>query len=432
MDLHTYHNLVNYLEQHELPKDFNEQQKRQLSRMAIHYSTNNGILYKKNRKNPEQHQRVITLLDREKLLYNLHSSPFGGHFGVKKTIERILEKYYWPNLGQDVKRYIETCDACQRTGKPPKVQLTESTKVVEPFYQIGIDFIGPLKETTNGNKYIIVATDYFTKWPEAKAVPKATAAETAEFLYKDIICRHGAPSVILTDRGSHFVNNIIKEIQQEVGFTHKLASAYHPQTNGQTERFNGTLCRSILKTLQTSTAEWDTLIPSILLAYRSLKHESTKFSPFFLVYGREPQLPVDLEINKDKIPMLPYEEALQRRISSIVGVFKDTQVIAQQNIMQAQQRQREQQNKLKKPKTFKINDMVLMYDSSKQHVFGDKFSVKWLGPYWIEKKLGTNTYLLRDQLGNVDSRPVHAERLKFYKQRETEEPTVIITGVIPI
>jgi len=95
-----------------------------------------------------------------------------------------------------------------------------------------MDFVGPLPETARGNKYIIVAMDYLTKWPEAKALPDAKALSATNFFYEDIICRHGCPKVLLTDRGTHFVNELLDALCQQLGTKHSLSIAYHPQTNG--------------------------------------------------------------------------------------------------------------------------------------------------------------------------------------------------------
>ena len=177
MDLTEYNAFIDYLLRHNYPTNYTTQQKQKLARQAIQYTCENGILFRKNKRNPEQPLRIITLLDRDKLLYNLHSSPLSGHFGIRKTIERAMEKYYWSTMGNDIKSYVESCDVCQRMGKPAKSTSITPIKVTGPFEQIGIDFVGPLKVSSKQNRYIIIATDYLTKWPEAKPIPKATALE---------------------------------------------------------------------------------------------------------------------------------------------------------------------------------------------------------------------------------------------------------------
>src|SRR6185369_13036756 len=202
---------------------------------------------------------------------------------------------------------------------------------------------------------------------------------------------------------------------------------YHPQTNGLTKKFNGTLCKSLAKCLQTSQSTWDQLIPSVLFVYRTLKQESTKYTPFYLVYGREAQLPIDIEVQEKENPLpLTYEEALEKRISSLIGTFTDALIISSRNVKHTQELQKKRQNKLAEAREYHENDIVLVYDSAKKNVHGQKFDPKWMRSFWIEKKLGNKVYLLRDKIGNTLPNPVHAERLKHYKQRYLVETQVII------
>ena len=201
-------------------------------------------------------------------------------------------------MRKDIEIYIKSCDQCQRKGKPQGENELNPIKIKEPFYQIGIDFVGPLPITERGNKYIIVAMDYFTKWPEAKAVSEATAKEVSKFIYEDIICRHGCLKKILSDRGSHFNNQMIRELMEKFKIKHGFSTPYHPKTNGLVERFNKTLCEALAKLENNGKNNWDLNIAPILFAYRTNKHNSTKIEPFYLVYGRKGILPNDEERKK--------------------------------------------------------------------------------------------------------------------------------------
>src|SRR6185436_5637918 len=325
----------------------------------------------------------------------------------------------WPNLAEDVKYYIELCDVCQRTGKPNKDQTVIPIKVTGPFDQIGIDFVGPLKASSKGNKYIIVTTDYLTKWPEAKLVTNATAKEVANSLYEEIICRHGVPSSIISDRGKAFLGRVVGLLKEEVGFKHKLAVPYHPQTNGLTERFNKTLCRSLGKCVNSATEDWDDLIPSVLFAYRTLKHSTTKYSPFYLLHGKEAQLSIHLELSHMNLIEVPYEEALNRRIAQIIGTFTDALILAKDNIGNVQQIKEERSRKIEKASTFKEGDLVIQYDAAKQNVHGDKFTLRWTGPYYIHRKIGDKTVILRDKADpDKLSSPITTSLIKHYKQKD--------------
>src|SRR3954449_6995959 len=194
-------------------------------------------------------------------------------------------------MRKDVIRHIEYCDSCQRRGKKGGIGQLNPIKVGQPFERIGLDFVGPLPRTRNDNKYILVATDCMTKWPEARAMKNATANNTIEFIYKEIICRHGCPKIILTDRGSHFRNQLVNGLCQKFEIKHKLSSPYHPQTNSLVERFNRTLCESLAKVTEYED-EWDEHVESVLFGYRTVIQRTMKKTPFYLTYGREATLPI--------------------------------------------------------------------------------------------------------------------------------------------
>ena len=242
--------------------------------------------------------RIIRRHEFEGIMYLFHDHQISAHFGIQATYDKILERYWWKGMLKDITTYIKSCDQCQRRGKPQGKHELHPIKVKEPFYQIGIDFVGPLPQTEKGNKYIIVAIDYFTKWPEAKALKEASAKEVSIFIFEDIICRHGCPQKILSDRGSHFNNQLIKDLTQKFEIKHNFSTPYHPKTNGLVERFNKTLCEALAK-LSQETTKWDENIAPVLFAYRTKKNDSTRIQLFYLTYGRQAKLPTDNDDTKE-------------------------------------------------------------------------------------------------------------------------------------
>ena len=156
-----------------------------------------------------QPQRVILPDQTELILFNLHKDLTEAHLGIETTYEKLKERYYWPQMYESVRRYVQQCDACQRRGAPNRKEKSHPIAVKGPFHQIGIDIKGPLPITTKGNRYLIVVMDYLTKWLEAKPLKQVKAIDVAEFIFKEIISRHGVPEVILTDRGTEFNNQCI-------------------------------------------------------------------------------------------------------------------------------------------------------------------------------------------------------------------------------
>lgn len=201
MDPQEYFELVQYLSKQKFPFSFDTQQQNCLISKSKFFELKNNLLYKKDRRKRTCNQllQVLQSHEIEPILYMLHNHPLGRHLGTDKVFNKVQDLYYWPQIYDNIKDYIRSCDSCQRRGQKQNKEELQPIPVGEPFHRIGIDFVGPLPLTNRGNKYIIVATDYMTKWPEAKAVPEATAQQVVDFVFEDIICRHGCPNVLLSD-----------------------------------------------------------------------------------------------------------------------------------------------------------------------------------------------------------------------------------------
>src|SRR3954454_23658661 len=212
MEEEHYHNIYNYLLFQQVPISFSIQQTQQLDKQSKHYRIEDEILYKKDQNNSTKFHQIVQKRELPALLYMMHNDPISGHFATDVMFNKIKTRYYWPQFYNDIKKYVESCDSCQRRERSKNNNLLHPIPVHSPFYQIGIDFVGPLSRTQRGKKYIIVAIDYLTKWPEARAVSEAIAEAASQFIYEQIICQHGCPQIILSDRGTHFNNNTIKAL----------------------------------------------------------------------------------------------------------------------------------------------------------------------------------------------------------------------------
>ena len=219
MNEQKYKLIYDYLDTSSYPKDYNDQQRRKLEEKSSKYLIQYRQLFRRNKE--ENPLRVVLPDQTELVLFNLHKDQSGAHLGIEATYEKLKERYYWPKMYESVKQYIKTCDNCQKRGKPNRQEEMIPIKIINrPFHRIGIDIKGPLAVTQKGNRYIIVAMDYLTKWPEAKAIPNIKAETVAEFLYKEIFCRHGIPEEILSDRETSFINEVIKELCEKFQTKH--------------------------------------------------------------------------------------------------------------------------------------------------------------------------------------------------------------------
>src|SRR6266540_2165152 len=362
--------------------------------------------------------KVLKRNEIEPILSLAHKHPLSGHFGLEATLSKLKERYYWPKMKDDIKSYIQTCDQYQRRGKTTDENELHTIKIKESFYQWGIDIVGPLTETSRGNKYIVVAIDYFTKYPEARALANANARNVANFLYEDIICRHGCPRRIISDRGTHFNNQVIENLLERFKIRHNLSTPYHPKTNGLVERFNKTLCESLAK-LNEERENWDEYISPTLFAYKTKINKSTQFTLFHLTYGRETILSFD-EDNKTEITS-------EERVEEISTKFTQIKKKALENIEKSQSSQKKYHDrKIKRKSNLNIGDKVLLYDVVKAKQWSSKLEKKWKGPYFIHDKLLNGSYKLKDLKENIFKIPVNGEILKRYHDRQNYVPYIII------
>lgn len=218
---------------------------RTLKKTARCFRMINGVLHRRAKGFESDYDAlVVPKCLRSEVLRGCHDDLTAGHLGVKRTWEKIRRRYFWPKMFAQVSNYVLSCPDCQTRKAPPGKPigfLQPLPPVGMPFKQVGMDFLGPFTKSQSGNRYILVMTDYHTKWVEAVACPAATAAEAAQGFVREIVLRHGAPGRIITDRGQHFVASLIEEIFKAMGTDHVKTTAYHPQTNGLCERFNRTL-----------------------------------------------------------------------------------------------------------------------------------------------------------------------------------------------
>ncbi|MCO5556627.1 hypothetical protein L7F22_010178 [Adiantum nelumboides] len=224
------------------------------------------------------------------ILQQAHSGQAGGHFSAEKMAKSILYAgICWPTLFKDAEEFIKRCDDCQRT----KNHRGKDDMPLRPmmgaraFTKWGIDFVGPIAPPAYKShaQYIIVAIDYLTKWVEAKATTKNDAKTTAQFLYENIFTRYGLPIEIVSDRGTHFINEVIENLLDEFMVIHLKSTPYHPQVNGQAESTNKILVTVLTKIVSESRTDWDQKLHSSLWAYRVAYKTSIGTTPFNMVYG---------------------------------------------------------------------------------------------------------------------------------------------------
>ncbi|KAG3107753.1 hypothetical protein PI124_g8982 [Phytophthora idaei] len=206
---------------------------------------------------------------------------------------------YWHGWKKDVVEYVRECSICSggKGRRPWRAGLMQRMPVQDlsgPFSLLEVDAIVPLVVTPRGNKHISVFVDYFTRWVEAFAVASLDTISFVDAMIEGVICTHGVPERLLSDRGSNFTSNLARSLYETLGITKLFSSAYHLQTQGLVERFNGTLMGMLRMYVSETQTDWDVYSPRVLFAYQTAYHDGQGGTPFFGLYGRDPVLPIDL------------------------------------------------------------------------------------------------------------------------------------------
>jgi len=207
--------------------------KRRIREKSVVFAVENGVLMHRNRQGALC-RVVVNIGEREGILTALHADAVGGaHYGQCATIKKVTERFWWRNVADDVRDFVKACSVCQKanpTNKPPASTL-HPLAVKDIFHRCGVDMVGPLTETRRGNKYLVVATEYLTRWPEAVAVPDKSAEGIHRFLM-GLVCRYGSCHILLHDQGREFNNQLCRDLCKQLQTSQAMTSAYHPQSNG--------------------------------------------------------------------------------------------------------------------------------------------------------------------------------------------------------
>jgi hypothetical protein len=406
-----------------LPPSFTSKEKKRIIKQSARYTWIDGDLFYTG------YDLIIRRCVRQdeilEILKACHDEPCGGHFADKRTTYKILNLgYYWPSIFKDSKKYVRSCDSCQRMGKPlPTDEMPLKPQVhIEPFEKWALDFIGPINPPSKGKQYILVCTDYVTKWVEAKALVRATEQSVVNFLFEEIFVRFGVPREIVTDQGAQFTSKLVQDIADKYKIKHQKSTPYHPQANGQVESTNKTLESIMTKTVQMHRKDWSDKLNEALWAYRITWKNSIGFTPYQLVYGKQVLLPIEFQIHTFKLAVdlgIDLSKAQKERIMQLNQLDEMRQAAIEHNILIQQQRAHWHDKFIKK-KQFKVGDWALLFDSKFKN-FKAKFTTHWLGPYEVAEVYDNGSVKLQTIDDEASSFTVNGHRLKLYNKPVNKE-----------
>ena len=264
--------------------------------------------------------------------------------------------------------------------------------------------------TPRGNQYVLLIEDYFTKWVEAFPLERTAAPSVAQCVLNGWIARFGCPYTILSDQGSEFRSKLFTYLTNALQIRKLRTTAYHPRTDGMVERSNRTLI-DVLSKFAEKVPDWDLRLPLVMFAIRTAKHTTTRFSPFFLTYGKEARIPLDIVFGSPSQP-LPQEEWVEARRKELEEVFR----LVRQHTDRAQRYQKEYYDKNVKGKleSFKIGENVMLCDPTCRQREG-KLNSPWLGPYKVVDKISDALYKVKIKDNDIF---YNVERLKRYYPRK--------------
>ena len=397
---------------------------RQVGGTSHSFHVVDGVLFRKFQKGPQSYEQVVVPSSlRPVVLAVSHDLTLAGHCGTRRTLSRLREKFFWPGVSVDVGRYVASCDVCQRSvqkGKVPPVPLASMPLIATPFDRIAVDIVGPLSPVSEqGHRYILSVIDVATRYPEAIPLKDISSVAVAEALFS-IFTRLGFPKEILSDRGTQFNSELMKQFHSLCACKGIRTSPYHAQSNGTVERFHGTLKSMLRKVIQAHPKQWHRYLPALLFACRELPSESTGFSPFTLLFGREVRGPIALlqETWTGKDTQDQDAKPLYRYIFELQNVISDSCQVAVENSSVSATKNKWYFDKKAKDRSFRVDDEVLVLLPSSSN----KLLSQWIGPFKVKEVLYPN---FKVEVRGKD-KIFHANMLKEYFHRT---PTTVTPSV---
>ena len=328
------------------------------------------------------------------LVSELHSVPYAAHPGVQRTIDKVRRYFWWKGMAGDIREFVEACPTCQleKTDHTMKKGSLQSLAIPEAKWQeVSIDFVTDLPTTSSGEDSIMTIVDRATKMVHLIPCTKTTTAgEAARLYWQHVVRLHGVPRAIHTDRGAQFVGRWWREIWTLLGMKLRYGTAYHPQSQGQVERMNAVVSQTLrcLMSDVSDLTKWTEYLPTVEMVVNSLPNRSTGYSPFFLMYGYHPVLPVELLKGDESTNV----ETVSKFLTRTQEVWRSARAQMEKAVVA----QKKYYNQKHRDVQFAVGDTVLLSTQNlRLKGIPHKLQRKFCGPYKILEKIGAQAYRLK-------------------------------------
>ena len=327
---------------------------------------------------------------RLRVIQELHNE---GHMGRDKTMKLVTDSYFWPTMRKEITKFVERCHICQVSqGTTTNVGIYMPLPIPDqPWIHVSMDFILGLPRTQQGNDSIFAVVDRFSKMTHFIACKKnSDAINVAQLYFREIYHLHGLPQSIVSNRDVRFLSHLWRCLWRLANTKLNFSSAYHPQTNGQTEVVNRSLGNLLRSLVSNHLKSWHQHLYQAEFAYNRSVNHSTGFSPFVITYGYSPRTPLDLA-------PIPNLKRVSVKAEDLITQIREIHMATAKHLQETSAKYKQAADKKRRVVEFEIGDFVWAISTKDRFHVGayNKLAARKIGPLEILEKINPNAYRLK-------------------------------------
>jgi len=371
-------------------------ERQKISRQALGYFIMDGRLMKRTvGANPRMY---VPPTERQEIINTLHGSETNGHLGIVGTYRWAAISYFWPGQYEDIKKTVETCDACQRFQRrdPTRYRHHRIPPPPSVFLVVGMDLIGPLP-CSHGKTYILNLIDYLSGWVESIALCDIKGTTITREVRRRWFQRYGVPQCIITDNGTSLAQGSFKQECDAENIKIATAAAYHPETNGKVERYNGFLSQQLRRCLAEEMlpeTEWRIMLERCVWTWNTMQKDVQGYSPFEILYGQ----PARNKLNNKHDAAATDKKDLKSLKRYRRALLAEVRATARDRTLKEHQERRKRDN-LPAPRQYQVGQAVLVYRPNLEKQWSHKLQPRWIGPLYVAAKRAGDAYVLAHKKG---------------------------------